>query len=356
MRRLSNIFIALSALVAFPSCEGTAGVDPDVPENEVKVVLSADKTSVYVDGSDAVTFTVTADGADVTRDASIKVGGLMMNGNVYKASAPGKYAFTAEYKGVVSNTVEIEALKREQVDSQFARHIAVWEFTGAWCTNCPSGYSNINYVVSRSDLYKETVHLMAFHSNYSGEDALALPDGMTDKIMTDEGVSSHGFPSFLTDLRTGGGLLTGADFKNSLVESIEEYPAHCGVALESEVKDGKAEVTVKLSSEMSAAYRIAVFVVEDRVKHYQKDATITHEEYNHRHVVRQIVSATYKGDRLGDVDAGKEVSKSYEMTLDSAWNPEETYIYALAIDADGTVNNVNVCKVGEDADYNRIKQ
>lgn len=355
MRRFSYILAVLPVMFSFSSCEGPAGVDPEIPEEEVKVVLSADKPSIYADGADVVTFTVTADGTDVTGKAVIKVGGLAMGGNIYKTSAPGKYTFTAEYEGVTSNTVGVEAVKREQVESQFARHIVVWEFTGAWCTNCPSGYSNINYVVSRNDEYKETVHMMAFHSNYSGEDALALPDNMTDKIMNDEGVSAHGFPSFLTDLRTGGGLVTGTDFKNSLIESIEEYPAHCGVALTSEVKDGKAAVTVKLFSEMSAAYRIAVFVVEERVKYYQKDATLTHDEYNHRHVVRKIVSASYMGDRLGDVEAGKEVTKSYEINMDSDWNPEETYVYALAIDADGTVNNVNVCKVGGNSDYNRIK-
>ena len=241
----------------------------------------------------------------------------------------------------------------EAVESQFAKHVAVWEFTGAWCTNCPSGYSTMNFVISRNEVYKETVHLMAFHSNYSGDDDLALPDNLTDKIMVELEVGD-GFPSFITDLRTEGGLVDGTAFRQSLVEAIEEYPSHCGVAVFTELAEDKIEVTAKLYSEKASSYRLAVFVVEDRVKYYQKDGTLTHNEYNHRHVVRKIVSATYKGDRLGDVAAGKEVSKTYSIDVDSAWNLEETYIYVLALDAEGHVNNMNYCKVGENADYNRL--
>lgn len=354
MRILSYMMIVASTLVAFCACGDAGSADPDTPVG-VKVELTADKTSIYADGADAVTFTVTADGADVTSKAVISVGGLAMTGNVYKASAPGTYSFSAVYDGVTSNTVKVDVLKRETVESQFVRHVAVWEFTGAWCTNCPAGYSNMHFVISRNDTYKETVHMMAFHSNYSGDDDLALPDHVTDKIMADEGIEANGFPSFLTDLRTGGGLVTATDFKNSIVESFEEYPAHCGVAVSSEVDGSKINATVKLYPELSSSYRLAVFVVEDRVKYYQKDGTLTHDEYNHRHVVRKIVSPTYLGDRLGTLDEGAETSKSYEIEVDSAWNLEETYIYALAIDANSHVNNMNVCKVGTESDYNRIR-
>jgi hypothetical protein len=157
---------------------------------------------------------------------------------------------------------------------------------------------------------------------------------------------SQNFKGQLIDFRIHQG------FKNSLIDAFEEYPSHCGVALSTEVDGNKINVTAKLHSEMSSAYRFSVFVVEDRVKYYQKDGSLTHQEYNHRHVVRKVVSASYKGDRLGDVAAGSEVSKEYSIDIDSKWNLEETYIYVLAINAEGHVNNMNSCKVGQTVDYN----
>ena len=330
------------------SCDETKPLETD----SVRPVLKADKLSIFANGADVITFTVELDGLDVTSKAQIKVDGLAMSGNIFKTSAPGRYAFKAVVDGLESDAVVVEAVTLQISESQFVKHVAVWEFTGAWCTFCPSGYSNMNFIISTNTLYKEQVHIMAFHSGSSGVDELGLEE--TDKIMSDMNVG-YGFPSFLTELRTSGGLSeNGGPFTASLVEAFDENPAHCGVAVESELASGKVKATVKVHSELTSTYRMALFVVEDNVKYYQKDGSLTHEQYNHRHVVRKVISASYMGDRLGDIKEGEEGTKTYEFDMDSAWNPDKTYIYALAINFNGHVNNMQICKVGETADYNRI--
>jgi hypothetical protein len=257
--------------------------------------------------------------------------------------------FKAVYEGVESDAFVVEALEPVAIDSKFVKHVAVWEFTGAWCTFCPSGYSNMNFVISRNADYKSTVHIMAFHSGLSGEDALAVPE--TDRIMSDKKVGD-GFPSFLTDLRISGGLSDGNAFKASLEETFRDYPAHCGVAVSSEVNGTTVKVKATVASELTSSYRLALFVVEDNVKYYQKDGSLTHKEFNHRHVVRKVVSETYVGDRVGDVKAGEEASKEYVFDVDAAWNLDNTYIYALAVDYQGFVNNMNRCGINGRSDYN----
>lgn len=343
---LKYFVIAATAAVPLFSCQ-----DPVEQVVEAEPVLEADKTSFMADGIDEVTFTVTLDGDDVTSRSQISVDDVVFRGNVFSTSDPGTYAVKAVCDGRESNTVVLEAIEVETVESQFVKNVAVFEFTGAWCTFCPSGYSNMNFVISRSDAYKETVHIMAFHSAGEGVDELAIEE--TDKIMADMKIGT-GFPSFLIDLRTGGGLSDGNAFRSSLVEAFEQYPSHCGVALDSHIADGKIKVKAKLHSEKTSSYRIAVFVVEDNVKYYQKDGSLTHDSYNHRHVVRRIVSSSYKGDRLGDVKAGEEVSKEYETNVDPAWNADNVYIYALAIDDKGFVNNLCICPLNGNKDYNRI--
>lgn len=341
-------YFVIAAAVAVPlfSCQ-----DPVEEVVEAEPVLEADKTSLMADGTDAVTFTVTLDGTDVTSRSQISVNAVVISGNKFSTYEPGRYAVKAVCDGKESNTLVLEASEVEAIESQFVRNVAVFEFTGAWCTFCPSGYSNMNFVISRNSAYKETVHIMAFHSSGEGIDDLAIPE--TDKIMSDMKIGT-GFPSFLTDLRTGGGLADGNTFKSSLVEAFEQYPSHCGVALESQIADGKIKVNAKLHSEKTSSYRIAVFVVEDNVKYYQKDGSLTYDSYNHRHVVRRIISSSYKGDRLGDVKAGEEVSKEYETNVDPAWNAGQVYIYALAIDDKGFVNNLCICPVNGKSDFNRI--
>lgn len=347
MKNLFRYMLAvLSAACAVLSCG-----EPADPVVEAEPVLEADKTSIVADGADKATFTVTLDGADVTSRSQISVDAVAISGNAFTTSEPGRYAVKAVCDGKESNVIVLEAVQPEPVESQFVKNVAVFEFTGAWCTFCPAGYSNMNFVISRNDAYKETVHIMAFHSKGEGTDDLAIPE--TDKIMSDMKIGT-GFPSFITELRTGGGLSDGNAFKSSLVEAFDGNPSHCGVALESQTSGGKINVTAKVHSELTSSYRIAVFVVEDNVKYYQKDGSLTHETYNHRHVVRKIVSATYMGDRLGDVKAGEEASKTYEIETDPVWDIANTYIYALAIDHKGYVNNLCICKVNEKTDFNRI--
>ena len=55
---------------------------------------------------------------------------------------------------------------------------------------------------------------------------------------------------------------------------------------------------------------------------------------------------------MGRIAPGAVKSRTYEVSLDAAWNLANTYVYALAIDADGDVNNMQVCLLnGGSADY-----
>lgn len=239
-------------------------------------------------------------------------------------------------------------------ESQFQKHIALWEFTGAWCANCPAGYTNMNFILSANSAFTDYVHPMAFHSNTSDTDDLAIE--ATDKIMMDMNVTSLGFPSYVVDMHYGGSLVEGVNLKEHLYEAMEDNPAYCGVAVSSELTDGNASVVVKIHSEIDAVWRCGVYVVEDKVKYYQKDGMKEHENYTHRHVVREIVSATYRGDRIGNgtAAAGTEVEKTYDVKVDQAWNLENTYIYVIAIDANGYANNLNYCLLnGGVSDYKR---
>ena len=174
------------------------------------------------------------------------------------------------------------------------------------------------------------------------------------------------YPSYSTDLRDSG-LLTKDDngvatLLPSLQSSFNDHPAHCGVAVSSVLnEDGtSADVTVKVKSGKGSAYRVVVLVVQNKIKGYQKTTDYPEGDpnYIHNHVVRKVVTTygtTFTGEKLTDdgiISAGAEAEKTWTVEVDDRWVLEDTQIFALALDENGHVNNMNLCGIdGGDSGY-----
>ncbi len=354
----------IAALTAYWACTGTAD-EASVP------VLSASSTEIDLSEETEVTFTVTYNGTDVTGLAEIFLQGVEASvGTVFEPEEEGTYVFYSVYDGKRSSevTVSVTDSNREAV-SAYDRHVCVMEFTGAWCVNCPAGVDNLNLMLSKSVFkkYKENIHLCALHSTNGGsKDDMAIQ--ASDDIMS---LFTLDFPSYAVDLRASGSLTSGgmSACQSNILASFEEYGAHCGVAVSSSLATDKktAEVTVKVTSGRTDGYRVVVMVVEDKVKGPQKTPTYPGTDsvypdgdpnYIHRHVVRQVVTSykgRFTGERMtedGTIAAGREVSGTWTVTISPEWNLKNTELYALALDSDGYVNNMNVCTIdGGDSGY-----
>jgi hypothetical protein len=113
-------------------------------------------------------------------------------------------------------------------------------------------------------------------------------------------------------------------------------------------------VTVRITSEKDAEYRLILYAVENGLKYQQNDGGI-YRDYTHNHVVRKLLSATVDGDKLGYIATGKESSRSYTVIMEEEWNAENLSFYALVTDENGYVNNLAVCKaIDGDADYEYV--
>ena len=103
---------------------------------------------------------------------------------------------------------------------------------------------------------------------------------------------------------------------------------------------GNVTVNAKIASEKTMEYRLAAYVVEDKVTGNQTLGTgSVQKDYTHRHMVRKMLSADYSGDRLGQIAKDSEAEKEYTFTLDPSWDPEYVSVVILAIGPDGEVNN-----------------
>lgn len=358
MKLISNISLIIVSLSLLLGCSGKVD-DSAVP------VLTALDTQIDLATESQVVFSVTYNGQDVTTQSKIyTTSSVELEGNVYFPTAVGEYCFVAEYAGKQSDPLVITVVDSTppHIESVYDRHVCVIEFTGAWCINCPEGYDKIKGILAYPQLadYKENVHICALHSDLEGEDTLAI--AATRDVM--KLFKDLAFPAYSIDLRVAGVLTdeSASDFRPGIISSFTDYMPHCGVSVASVINADRTEasVTVKLTSEMNAQYRVVVFVVQDRIAGYQKTPTYPNgqDDYTHHHVVRKVVntySGTFTGEKLtedGYVQAGNEVSKTWTIELENNWVLENTEIYALALDADGYVNNMNICPInGGDSGY-----
>lgn len=236
------------------------------------------------------------------------------------------------------------------IESRFQKHVCVMEFTGVWCSQCPEGATTVNYLVDR--LYEGKTSLLAFHNG----DVYALPQEQEFAAAFKFGV----YPSYIIDMRKDmigelckGGC--GADIDEALYNSA----VHCGAAVECSFDPATktAEVNAKMFSELNTEYRIAAYVVEDKVigEQTMSDNTVR-KDYSHRHVVRKMLSSTIYGDGLSKVAPETEKEKTYTFTVADDWDIEKLSVAVLILDKKGSVNNMATCAVnGGKMDYEYLK-
>lgn len=340
---------ATAIVFLLASCSGNSD-----ESEQVDIVLSASKDVMTADGKDAVTFKVMQAGAELTDDAVIRcvTNGEKLNGNTFSTSQAGAYVFEASYEGQVSKQVKIMANEASVTASRFVRRICAMEFTGTWCAMCPSGLTRLNYLISSS--YDGIVYLMSFHVDGTSSDPMVIEQS---SILSNKFALS-GYPSCVVDMRGTMGLSENYSVMRTVFnESLQGYPAHCGVAVQSVYNENSSEakVTVRITSEKTADYRLILYAVEDGLKYQQNDGG-NYRDYTHNHVVRKLYSASVEGDRVGSIEADKEIIKEYTVELDKTWKAEEVSFYALVTDGNGYVNNLAVCEaINGNADYEYVK-
>ncbi len=352
MKFFKTIIPFLAAAGLALGCSGTVD-DSTLP------VLAASSAEIDLADAEPVEFTVTYDGVDVTADSEIFLNSQTRTqdswGPTFMPEETGSYTFSAMYNGRESNSVTINVINTVQsTESKYERHVCLMEFTGAWCLPCYHGYNNMMEILSKPSMakYSDRIHIAAFHSDSGGTDVMAIPE--SDVIFNL--VKGVAYPTFAVDLRDSGALTDDGKslLQPGLMASLNEAP-RCGIAVSSELGSDKtkANVTAKVTSEQTSDYRVVILVVEDKIVGPQKTTTYPEgqKDYIHKHVVRDVVTSyvgTFTGEKItddGEIKAGGEASKSWTITIDDSWKLQDTAIYALVLDEEGHVNNMNVCPI-----------
>lgn len=375
MKYLNRIFIALLAVIAMLSCSGnvdekTPEHDYDVPEGVLRIF--ADKDRIAADGVDKVTFTVAFGSSDVSEMSgmiiSVEKDGrktdLAEGVNVFTASQPGEYVFTAryDYGGVhrSDNSVKVTAERQGgQLSSGYRQKMIAMQFTSTGCVNCPILTEAIKNIRKN---HPDRIIPVAFHMDYDVADPMTL--SINEKFyrkVSDRNDYSIGLPMFAFNFRKSSQHIINeySKIESELQLEAESYPPVCGVSLETSYDESTRKVQIKagFKSDVSSDYRYHIFLVEDGVEHPQMGAE--DGSYVHDNVLRHVCSDNVLGTKIEKgavLEPGKEYTVERSVTIDEAWNPSNIRVVAAMLcSSDGGEtyysNNANECPLGDSSDY-----
>lgn len=351
------------------SCSGSSDDGPEQEDTDNTIQLVSDRTEINADGVDLVKLSVQRGDEDLTARSVIQM--ISKDGTVlsqpiqlergatgFSTGNAGEYEFRASYyEGETlysENTITIKA--KEVGKEKFFHRTLGMQFTSAGCHNCPALSRSIKQVLADAE-YADRLIPISFHMDFSAiKDVLSVE--YTSMYMKYYG--QNGLPGFWLDLRKDRKTTNSASEIRSMITNVlDNNRTTCGIAMNVEYdpssRKGTANVRI-LSESTSEDYRILSFVIESGIEAFQIDGSENSNTYIHDHVVRELLSQSYLGDKLKAVVANEEKNSKIGFTLQDEWNAEQVKIVVAVLSSyDGgasyVVNNVASCGIGKTSDY-----
>lgn len=378
MKKFYRYLLAFAAALAAAACSGTidpeAGNNDDVPQEDPKTQVPegvlrifADKTQIWADGNDEVTFTVMYGSEDVSNAKTLQLirtfAGeqkyMAYGANKFSTVTAGTYEFSAKYyyagNNYTDNSVTIEAKPFFSGEEKaYARRYFCTLFTSTGCNSCPLAAKGLKKLQEENP---GEIILAAFHADMTIPDPMTIPE--TYELQSQLG-GFTGLPAFFWNMREDS-YTGGAAFTESFNEEKARYETFCGVALNTayDAATSNLDVEVGITSNNPAVFRYMLILVEDDIQAKGDFAQNGQSDsYIHYNVVRDVATSV-AGEKLNDnlpLTVGVEVKANKTVTISPDWNIDNMRVIAVAMTSDDggynwTANNVNECRLGQSASY-----
>lgn len=222
-----------------------------------------------------------------------------------------------------------------------ARHVLVEELTGVRCQNCPDGAREL--LALQQTYGKENLIIVSIHSagsfsvpytsNPPNQYDFRFPEAieMTNFIGIAEGYPAA---SINRQLLSGNmSLFSPRSAWSSM--AADEFNQDFGLDMFMNTTYTEAsrqlDISLKLApaQTLTAENRITVLITQDSISDVQLDGTVKVPDYQHRHVLRHIITKP-DGDIINEsLSAGSLVTKTFTLTLDPAWDAKHCSIVAF---------------------------
>ena len=337
--------VMILCLAMLSSCSGNSDETENGGTDDGILRITADKTAIQADGVEKVTFTVKLGTKDVSEESTMNLILVKESGEenldygvrAFSTSVPGTYVFKARYyegKAMVSeNEVTVQVAPVSGGTSYYHKLLGM-QFTSIGCQACPALSTTLKAIQTEQP---GRLAIASFHMDFGGMTD-PMSTAATNNYRTNILGNFSGLPRFFYNLRKGTKEMISikSQIEEELQKELSNYPASCGVAVESvyNAYDRTVKITGKLTSNVTNTYRCLIYLVEDGIKYFQTNGA---NDYTHNNVVRAVVSTSLNGDRFnGEVNAGVESTMQRSYQLEPGWNADNmSVIVSMLTTLDG---------------------
>lgn len=217
------------------------------------------------------------------------------------------------------------------------RQVLIEEFTGVRCVNCPAGSAAIEDLIGSlgPQLVAVSIHSGEFSPPYSGS-KYDFRTAAGDQILNYLG-QPFGYPTAVVNRRLFDGefdlQLGQSQWAGYIQQELQEDPK---VKLKIEPtynsQTEKLDVVVTLLVVEDIAepdVRLTVMITESGVQDMQLTPSGKQADYTHKHILRGVMT-NYDGAIISDeLTAGKQLTKSFSMDWNSAWDVNNCDVVAF---------------------------
>lgn len=208
----------------------------------------------------------------------------------------------------------------------------VLDFTATWCVNCPRMHTAIEEAALErpGTVFPVSIH---FH------DDMATPDG--EALVSRFKIQSY--PSLIVNLDASS-LMT-ATAKDLLLARLDATAKGRKAACEISMTQGEGgALEVAVTAKETSTYRLSVLLLEDGIVAPQTGGTA---DYVHDNVLRAVLSESVDGDKLGLLEAGQSIQRSFDAKAAIPASGKYHFL-AYVIDADkDQINTVTSSSTGQ---------
>ena len=361
---MKKLIFITAALAALSACHGTGG--EYIPDEYVApYTLEVDKTAIEASGSDWATFTLKDSyGRNILEDkiALQRVNIYAVDGSGvavdrmqarFRAISDASFTFEASYSGngkieKSSNVITLTAQNRSSYE-KYHKNVAIYKSTATWCGPCAVMTTALASLDEEAEAH--SVELC-----WHGQDDLAitLPGSLYDcGTVVYSYFGSTGFPTVIFDAHTVfRGEYSGADLSASIWKMRADYPATCGIKLDTEYDSAASSIKVnaELTSSTGGDYDLGFAILLNN--QIVPGGTNPDQKYDH---IVCATTANYYTNSTAISSVGKNQSKSWSQEVPvGKFNVNDLSVVAFAFVRDGNrarIDNIVEVKAGESIGY-----
>lgn len=232
------------------------------------------------------------------------------------------------------------------------RVVLVEELTGVECSNCPAGAARLASI--QAD-YPDNVVVVGIHGillakplpdskyDFRNEDATELEAWLGNPPKPSAVVNRVRFEELFGDWS----ILLTSQWKGFIEQELEkEQEINLGITKEYDSETRELTITVSAIPlvDLSGDYKITVLLTEGEIIDPQLDPSTTIVDYEHNHVLREVITNTTGDFFANELEKNVSESKTYIFTLpddgDGLWNPEHLEIVSFIANTEGVKEEV----------------